>query len=216
MVFHLAAETGTAQSMYEVEMYHKTNIEATTKLLQFYLKFPDYVPNKIILSSSRAVYGEGCHGSVETDCINPLSVYGATKAYQEQLFRILLTGKIDFSILRLQNVYGPHTSLVNPYVGVLNVFPNRMLYDEDVFIYEDGLMKRDFVFIDDVVNAFILAMQTDVKYDTFNIGSGVPVTILELANGLLQLLDSKSKIIITGKKRQGDVKCNFADLTKSS
>lgn len=219
-VFHLASETGTGQSMYESDKYHHVNIDGTYKLLNFYLKNPNYAPKKIILASSRAVYGEASTinnipiASKETDNLNPLSIYAATKLYQENLFNILLTDKIDYNILRLQNVYGPCQSILNPYTGIIGIFSKLMLNNEDVFVFEDGLMSRDFVFIDDVVKSFLLVMDSKHTNQTFNVGYGESIDVITLVNKMVEILDSKSNIIITNKKRKGDIRHNFADLTK--
>ena len=193
-VIHLAAETGTGQSMYEISRYNEVNILGTTHLLDI-LANENHTIKKMIIASSRSIYGEGkylckndgvvypnqrqdidmANGKFNLVCfkcneplqllatdehskIHPSSIYGITKQHQEQM--ILLIGKslnIPAVALRYQNVYGPGQSLNNPYTGILSIFSTRLLNGNGIDIYEDGQESRDFVFIDDVVSATILA-----------------------------------------------------------
>ena len=119
--------------------------------------------------------------------------------------------------LRYQNVYGPGQSLINPYTGILTVFSTRGLNNNDIDIYEDGMQSRDFVFIDDVVSATVLALEKEEgNGEVFNVGSGVAITVKEVANILKSLFNFTVNISVTGKYRLGDVRHNYADLTKIS
>lgn len=252
VVVHLAAETGTGQSMYEIQKYSDNNINGTACLLEVLVN-QKHAINKVILSSSRAVYGEGkynckdhgvvfpdnrkqndllsgdfnvkcpiCKTSVEclpTDEkaeIKPLSIYAITKYAQEQL--ISLTSKsinISSIILRYQNVYGPGQSLSNPYTGILSIFSTNLINEKGINIFEDGEETRDFVYIDDVVDATILAMGKKLKGNIiYNVGSGKRCSIKEVAELLKSKYDSKSNLNISGNFRLGDIRHNFADLTR--
>jgi len=131
---------------------------------------------------------------------------------------ILLMGKtlnIPAVALRYQNVYGPGQSLSNPYTGILSIFSTRLLNGNDIDIYEDGQESRDFVFIDDVVNATILALEKkEANHQVFNVGSGVATSVSEVANLLKSLYGSDVKISVSGKYRLGDIRHNYADLSK--
>jgi len=251
-VIHLAAETGTGQSMYEISRYNEVNILGTTNLLDI-LANESHSVKKIIIASSRSIYGEGKYlcrkdgivypkernatdmengnfnpmcdicGEQLTLCatdedskIHPSSIYGITKQQQEQM--ILLMGKtlnIPAVALRYQNVYGPGQSLSNPYTGILSIFSTRLLNGNDIDIYEDGKESRDFVYIDDVVDATILALEKDdANHQIFNVGSGVATTVSEVANTLKSSYNSDVKISISGKYRLGDVRHNYAELSK--
>jgi dTDP-L-rhamnose 4-epimerase len=251
-VIHLAAETGTGQSMYEIAKYNHVNIVGTSHLLDL-LANKKHNIKKVILASSRAIYGEGkyrCekHGVVCPDArilenlkkrnfnlicnkcklelqllatdekskIHPSSIYGITKQQQEQM--ILLIGKsigIPTVALRYQNVYGPGQSLKNPYTGILSIFSTRILNGNEIEIYEDGKESRDFVFIDDVIEATILALEKNqVNGEVINVGSGVPTTILKVAMTLKTLYNSNVNITVSNKYRLGDIRHNYADLTK--
>jgi dTDP-L-rhamnose 4-epimerase len=251
-VIHLAAETGTGQSMYEISRYNDVNILGTSHLLDFLANNKNSV-KKLIIASSRSIYGEGkykCenHGVVypndrivsnmmkgkfdlfcdacgselnlmptdENSKIHPSSIYGITKQQQEQM--TLLMGKslgIPAVALRYQNVYGPGQSLSNPYTGILSIFSTRILNGNDIDIYEDGEESRDFVFIDDVVEATILALEKEeANHQIFNVGSGETTSVSQVANSLKKLYDSNVNISIGGSFRLGDIRHNYADLNK--
>ena len=251
-VIHLAAETGTGQSMYEISRYNEVNILGTTHLLDI-LANENHSIKKMIIASSRSIYGEGkylckndgvvypnqrqnidlakekfnliCNkcseplqllATDENSKVHPSSIYGITKQQQEQM--ILLMGKalnIPAVALRYQNVYGPGQSLNNPYTGILSIFSTRLLNGNDIDIYEDGQESRDFVFIDDVVSATILALEkTEANNQIFNVGSGIATSVSEVANLLKSLYNSDVKISVSGKYRLGDIRHNYADLSK--
>ena len=251
IIVHLAADTGTGQSMYQIAKYTDSNISGTAILLDI-LTNEKHSVQKLIVASSRAIYGEGkycclehgifypdlrsdanMHNGIfnplcpictmpqkpmatdETSRICPSSVYGITKQVQEQL--VLLFGKttgIPVAAMRYQNVYGPGQSLKNPYTGILSIFSTAMLSNNDIDIYEDGNETRDFVYIDDVVNATILALEnTKIVNSAINVGAGKPISVMYVAHALKDLYGSSSQLKITGRYRQGDIRHNYADLT---
>ena len=252
VIVHLAAETGTGQSMYEIEKYNNVNVSGTKNLIDL-LKNEKHQVKKVLVASSRAIYGEGkyfCkeHGITypqkrnesdlikgnfnpvcekckvelqllatdEKSKINPLSHYGVTKYKQEKL--IMQMGralKIPTVALRYQNVYGPGQSLSNPYTGILSIFSTRILNGNNIDIYEDGEESRDFIFIDDVVDATILALENkNANNKVFNIGSGEATTVETIAKILKEKYNSNIKLEVSGKFRIGDIRHNIADLTK--
>ncbi len=251
-VIHLAAETGTGQSMYEITRYNDVNILGTSHLLNI-LANESHSIQKMVIASSRSIYGEGKYlcekdgvvypnernnidmakGIFELICsnckeklslqptdensrIHPSSIYGITKQQQEQM--ILLMGKsldIPAVALRYQNVYGPGQSLSNPYTGILSIFSTRILNGNDIDIYEDGEESRDFVFINDVVDATVLALEKEeANNQIFNVGSGVATTVSQVANSLKAFYNSNVNVTISGKFRLGDIRHNYADLSK--
>ena len=153
----------------------------------------------------------------ESSKIHPSSFYGITKQVQEQMI-ILATGlkKIRGFALRYQNVYGPGQSLKNPYTGILSIFSRIALKNERINVFEDGLESRDFVYIDDVVEATVKCLNPDLKgQHILNVGSGVPTSVLKVAQEIISYLESKSEIDISGVFREGDIRHNYADLTSS-
>lgn len=251
-IVHLAAETGTGQSMYEIDKYNNVNVGGTKNLIEL-LKNEKHQVKKVLVASSRAIYGEGkylCkeHGITypqkrnesdlikrkfnpicaeckvelqmivtdEKSKINPLSHYGVTKYQQEKLImQIGRTLKIPTVALRYQNVYGPGQSLSNPYTGILSIFSTRILNGNNIDIYEDGAASRDFIFIDDVVDATILALENkNANNKIFNVGSGEAITVGNVAKILKEKYNSNIKLEVNGKFRAGDIRHNSADLTK--
>jgi dTDP-L-rhamnose 4-epimerase len=251
IIVHLAAETGTGQSMYEISKYTDTNIGGTANILD-YLTNKSHSIKKLVVASSRAVYGEGkyrcgSHGIVfplarrkkemdagdfEVKCpfcgvnvsilptdeeskIHPTSIYGITKQMQEELVLTCCNSlKIPAISLRYQNVYGPGQSLKNPYTGILSIFSTCLINNIPINIFEDGKESRDFIYIDDVVNATIAGIEHDVDdYLNINVGTGVSTSVLKVANSLKNLYSSNSEIYISGNYRIGDIRHNNADIT---
>ncbi|RTY90316.1 SDR family NAD(P)-dependent oxidoreductase [Flavobacterium sp. GSN2] len=151
----------------------------------------------------------------ESSKIHPSSFYGITKQVQEQMIILATQLKnINGYALRYQNVYGPGQSLKNPYTGILSIFTRLALQNEEINIFEDGLESRDFVHIQDVVAATISCLKLEKKgQHILNVGSGVPVNVLEVAQEIVSYLKSNSEIKISGAFREGDIRHNFADLT---
>lgn len=146
----------------------------------------------------------------------PASVYASTKLMQEYLLVQAGDGAPwDATILRFQNVYGPGQSLRNPYTGVLSIFARQLLAGGELDIYEDGEIARDFVFVDDVVFSLVKAGSAEVAHGTIiDIGSGEPVSILEMARMLMRNLGvNDDSYKITGKFRIGDIRYACANIT---
>ena len=251
VVIHLAAETGTGQSMYEIYKYCNTNIGGTALLLDI-LANEKHSIKKVIVAESRAIYGEGTYncpncGTVypvardekamlngdfnvkcpkcgtnaelvktSEDClIHPTSVYGITKQVQGELVHTVCKSLgIPSVSFRYQNVYGPGQSLKNPYTGILSIFSNSLRQNHDINIFEDGTESRDFVYIDDVADATILAIENDkCAYKAFNVGTGKAVDVMTVAKYLKEFYKSESKINISGNFRLGDIRHNYADIS---
>jgi dTDP-L-rhamnose 4-epimerase len=145
----------------------------------------------------------------------PASVYASTKLMQEYLLKQAGEGASwKSTILRFQNVYGPGQSLRNPYTGVLSIFARQLLEGKTLAIYEDGMIARDFVYVDDVVHALVKAGWYDLPSGiTIDIGSGKPASILEIACLLMRHLDcTNDKYTVTGQFRAGDIRHACADI----
>lgn len=251
-VVHLAAETGTGQSMYDIQRYIDVNCNGTGILLD-YLANEKHNIKKVVVASSRAIYGEGkyscaehgvvypssrkdedmCKGEFEPKCpvcnrelsllptsedskIHPSSVYGITKQFQEQtVLNVCRSLGINAIALRYQNVYGPGQSLKNPYTGILSIFSTQILNGNSINIFEDGIESRDFVFIDDVVNATILAIENEgISGRSYNVGTGVGTSVIKVAKTLNEIYGNDVEINISGNYRIGDIRHNIADLGK--
>ncbi len=252
IVVHLAAETGTGQSMYEVQKYVDVNINGTAILLDLLVNGQHQV-QKVILASSRAIYGEGkyeceihgiiypkerieqdlLNGNYEPKChicnskikvlptdeeskIHPSSLYGITKQNQEQMVLSVCSSiNIPSVVFRYQNVYGPGQSLKNPYTGILSIFSTQILNGNNLNIFEDGEESRDFVYIRDVITATILGIENaSANGQIFNVGSGKQTKVTEVAAKLKEYYNSNIEINVTGNFRLGDIRHNFADISK--
>jgi dTDP-L-rhamnose 4-epimerase len=145
----------------------------------------------------------------------PGSVYAISKQDQEQLS--LVIGRaygIPTVALRYWNVYGARQALSNPYTGVCAIFSGRLLNDQPPMIFEDGRQVRDFVHISDIVQANLLALESDnANYHAINIGSGEVISILDVAHMLAGGLGKKIDPVITQKYREGDIRHCIPDLT---
>ncbi|HZY39324.1 MAG TPA: NAD-dependent epimerase/dehydratase family protein [Mucilaginibacter sp.] len=252
VIVHLAAETGTGQSMYQIEHYTNVNIGGTALLLDI-LANSEHSVNKVVVASSRSIYGEGKYLSEEQGvvypkhridaymkngdfevkypgCLMPLklvatdeeskihpsSVYGITKQNQEQMIMTVCpTINIAPVAFRYQNVYGPGQSLSNPYTGILSIFSTLIKNGKEVNVFEDGKETRDFVFIDDVVDATILGIEKEeANGEVFNVGTGIATEVNTVLSELLENYQAVIPVKISGNYRLGDIRHNFADLTK--
>lgn len=251
-IVHLAAETGTGQSMYLIDKYVDVNCGGTAKMLDV-LTNSEHKVKKVIVASSRAIYGEGKYhcekdgvvfpgkrrkrdldnGLFDIKCdicgsplallptdedakIQPESIYAITKSNQEQMVLISCDSlNIPAVALRYQNVYGPGQSLTNPYTGILSIFSTRILNNNNINVFEDGQESRDFVYIDDVIEATVLAIQKKInKSIALNVGSGISITVEYLANSLKKLYNSEVEVNVSGDYRIGDIRHNKADIEK--
>jgi dTDP-L-rhamnose 4-epimerase len=150
----------------------------------------------------------------ETKTPSMLSVYALSK-YDQECLSLMVGGayEIPTVALRFFNVYGPHQALSNPYSGVLAIFATRLLNERPPVIFEDGQQRRDFVYAGDVAEACRLALESDGAVGrAFNIGSGRPVTIKEVARLLADTLGIPIEPEITGECRIGDVRHCFPDI----
>jgi dTDP-L-rhamnose 4-epimerase len=120
--------------------------------------------------------------------------------------------------LRFFNIYGPRQALSNPYTGVLAIFSSRYLNDRPPIIFEDGLQRRDFVNVHDVVQACQLALENSTADgQVFNVGSGRPYSILDIASMIGEVLEKPwIKPQISGDYRVGDIRHCYADIDKAS
>lgn len=145
------------------------------------------------------------------------SVYALSKKDQEEL--CLLYGRtygLPVVALRYFNIYGTRQSLSNPYTGVAAIFASRLLNKRRPLVFEDGQQMRDFVSVHDVVAANLLSMSSDLANGkVLNIGSGMPVSIREVASAISQSLVVNVPCEITGKYRAGDIRHCFADISQA-
>ncbi len=254
VVFHLAAQVGVGQSMYQIEKYVDHNTRGTAILMEYIVSNRAKLNiRKVVVASSMSIYGEGQYACDRCGKFEPIersaedlksrrweyfcpncrtelkpvatgeektlrsnSIYAISKKDQEEI--VLNLGKaykIPSVALRFFNVYGPRQSLSNPYTGVCAIFQSRIKNDNPALIYEDGLQTRDFVSVKDIAAANILVMNSPkADYQYFNVGSGRPVSIIEIAKTLSRLYGKEPKITVKNEYRIGDIRHCFADISK--
>ena len=250
-IVHYAAETGTGQSMYEIQKYVDVNVNGTAIMLDLLANTNHHV-KKVVIASSRSIYGEGKYinergesvypqhrtseymdggdfevkfsgseilklvGTDEESKIHPSSVYGITKQNQEQMIMTVCpTLGIAPVAFRYQNVYGPGQSLKNPYTGILSIFSTQIKNGNGINIFEDGKETRDFVYIDDVVDATILGIEKEeANNEVFNVGTGVATDVISVATNLIKNYGVDVPVAVSGNYRLGDIRHNYADLSK--
>jgi len=152
----------------------------------------------------------------ESKPLQPTSVYAVTKRDHEELF--LTVGyayRIPTVALRYFNIYGERQALSNPYTGVAAIFSARVLNGQPPVIFEDGKQSRDFVHVSDVIQANVLALETDrADYQALNIGTGRPTSVRQVADAILGALDARDLApSVLGKFREGDIRHCYADIT---
>jgi len=198
VIFHAAAKISVPESQEKPDEYHKVNVEGTENVVNL-------SNAKIIFSSSAAVYGEYDRKVSEDDELNPESNYANNKVEGEAL-----VSKRKGLSLRYFNVYGPGQGNA----GVIAIFIKKALNNEDLIITGDGNQERDFVYVNDVVDANIAAVSYSGPEKVFNIGSGRSIKLRDLAELIIKLCNSESKIILE-KPRYGDLFYSCADITKA-
>jgi UDP-glucose 4-epimerase len=211
VVFHEAAMVSVDESVAKPKESHDVNATGTLNVLEA-ARTHDA---RVVLASSAAVYGDPNETPVpETHPLDPTSPYGLDKLASDHYARLYhdLYG-LETAALRYFNVYGPGQT-GGDYAGVIEVFLEQARNDDPITVHGDGEQTRDFVHIDDVVQANLLAAETDAVGQAFNVGTGESVTIRRLAELLRDAVDSDSEIVHTDP-REGDIQHSCADISKA-
>jgi len=201
IVIHLAAKTSVIDSIHNPSNTFQTNVQGTQNILDS--SKSNHI-SKIIVTSSAAVYKNSNNSVDEVSTIEPLSPYGQSKLDME---KITMQSKINYSILRLFNVYGDGQT-----TGVIANFKKNILENKPLTIFGDGKAIRDFIHIDNVIDAIILSMQS--TSGIYNIASGNGTNISDLAKLFIQLSGKNSEIIYKSA-RDGEIIYSVANITKS-
>lgn len=209
-IFHQAAQPGVRASWGKnFQVYVRDNILVTQRLLEGCLNSG---VKKFVFASSSSVYGDATELPIREDALpKPVSPYGATKLAAENMCYLYWKNYgLPAVSLRYFSVYGPRQ---RPDMAI-NKFVKAMLKDEAVVIYGDGGQTRDFTYISDVVNANILAAESHLDGEVFNIGSGVGISVnalIDLLEGILGKSAERSYV----EKRKGDVRHTIASIEKA-
>jgi len=254
IVIHLASMTGLGQSMYKPSDYCISNIDGTARLFESLIKNTKIRKNikKIIVASSKTIYGEGAYKCSEHGMIFPplrtieqlnkkdfelhcphcskvmqtmpipeekppncLSAYAITKYATENLAMIYgPTLNISTVAFRYFSVFGPRQSLSNPYTGVCSIFLSRIINSRQPVIFEDGSQIRDFVYVEDVARANLMALKKENFQGVYNLGTGIPQSIKQVAAAIGEVLGKKVAPKITHDFRYGDTRNDLSDNSK--
>src|SRR3989344_3800112 len=205
-VFHLAALADIVPSIESPVAYHKTNVDGTVNVLEASRKSKI---KRFVYAASSSCYGMSqIHPTSETSAIDPQYPYALTKHQGEQY--VLHWGqvyKLPVVSLRLFNVYGPRSRTSGTYGAVIGTFLAQKLHNEPFTVVGDGSQSRDFIYVTDVVNAFVLAAKSNITNETFNVGTGKPQSI----NTLVKLLGGDTIYV---PKRPGEPDKTQADIRK--
>jgi UDP-glucose 4-epimerase len=204
-VLHCAAMSRSGPSQDQIEVCTASNITGTQNML---LAARDAGVTRFIYSGSSTYYGNRTPPHRESDPPDLLNIYGLTKRVGEQ-YTLLFDENFDLPsiVLRYFNVYGPRQPQTGAYALVLGIFLNRKARGLPLEIHGDGLQRRDFVHVRDVVAANIAAMESPSRGEVFNVGSGTSLSVKQLA-------DMISPDQIHTPARKGDSEATLADISK--
>lgn len=210
IIVHLAAKAGVRPSLDDPVGYSDVNVNGTTVLLEGAKK---YAVKKFVFGSSSSVYGNNSKVPFcETDDVDfPISPYGATKKAGELICHSYShLYDIDVTCLRLFTVYGPRQ---RPDLAI-HKFCKLIEAGRPIPVYGDGSMRRDFTYIDDIIDGVVRAMQRCEGYEIYNLGRSQPIRLGELVSAIEKALGKKA-IINRLPMQPGDVKQTYADITKA-
>ena len=206
-VFHEAALASVQQSLNMKDEYFDVNVNGTENIFKLAREYG----LKVVFASSSSVYGNSKKVPIkESDDRKPINPYAQTKLEDEYLAKKYSDMNVDVIGLRYFNVFGHRQSM--EYAGVIKLFLEKIQQNASPKINGDGLQTRDFVHISDVVMANILAMDSDVKHGFFNVGTGNSISVLDLANVIINASGLSLKPI-HGPELSGDVRTTEANIT---
>jgi UDP-glucose 4-epimerase len=208
-VFHQAAQAGVRASWGKsFEIYTRNNIEATQKLLEFY---KDFAIKKFVYASSSSVYGDAELPMKEDSLLKPVSPYGVTKLAGENLCYLYYKNYgVPIVSLRYFTVYGPRQ---RPDMAI-HKFVKAISNGNEITVYGDGTQTRDFTYVDDAVEANILAAENNIIGEVFNIGGGSRIRVNALIDEIEKIVGKKANMKYI-EKQKGDVRDTWADVSKA-
>ncbi|MFH0825700.1 MAG: NAD-dependent epimerase/dehydratase family protein, partial [Pseudomonadota bacterium] len=212
-ICHLAARVSIRDSISNFYEDAKTNVIGTLNLLRAALSGSVW---KFVFASSMAVYADSPSPTpINEDAVTaPISPYGISKLTSEQYIMNLLSHEgRNWTVLRLFNTYGPGQGFT-PYVGVITIFTTKLMRGESPCIFGDGRQIRDFVYVGDVVHAFLQALQRSHTGGVFNIGSGIPRSVNDVAEVLKRNINPTIPIQY-GPRQWGEIIHSIADISKA-
>jgi len=208
-VFHQAALTSVPESFTKEDEYRRVNIDGTENIFKIAKEFDI----KVVYASSSSVYGNPKKIPIFEDFERkPINPYGVTKIEDEFLAEKYNKSGVKIIGLRYFNVYGKGQTL--DYAGVITKFLENIMIDKPPIIFGDGSQIRDFIFVQDVAKANFVSMNSSVTHGFFNIGTGIGISISELANLMIKLSEKNLKLEFDVLP-EGDVNESQADISLS-
>ena len=216
-VFHEAAFVSVTLSLRDPMLVNDVNVSGTLNLLKASV---DLNVKRFIVASSGAVYGDtGTPPRKEEDLPDPAQPYGVSKLAAESYTRAFYKSYgLETVALRYSNVFGPRQSfdIQCAYGGVVAIFLNRLMINMAPIIYGDGEQTRDFVYVQDVVEANMLALESKNAVGEFiNIGTGTETSVNKVAQALKDSLDKRDIKNIYAEPRLGELKRGYVDISKA-
>jgi UDP-glucose 4-epimerase len=214
VVFHEAAIVSVPKSIEDPKLVNHVNVDGTLNLLRNAL---NYDIERFVLASSAAVYGDGQKAPQKEDGLTrPISPYGLGKLTAERdCLEVHKMSGLRTTVLRYFNAYGPRSN-GGPYSSVINKFIERLMHKESPIIYGSGKQIRDFVSVEDIVRANIMAALSGKSIGrVYNVATGIPVSIEKLAHLLCDLMLGKdtAQSFDYMPKLLGDIEESLADIS---
>ena len=212
VVYHLVSTTVPTTSNQQISQELTANVVLSANLFEACVRCA--VKKVVFISSGGTVYGK------EVDCplkektaTNPISSYGLQKVTIEKLLYLYnYMHGLDYRVIRLANPYGPYQR-PNGVLGAVTTFTYKALKGEEIFVYGDGSVVRDFIYIDDAIRAILKIVNGDSKHHTFNLGCGYGTSIKQVLGIIQDALNVEMKITYK-EGRKVDVPVNFLDISR--
>lgn len=191
-IFHLAAQTSGRISQESPELDVDTNVKGMLNICNLARLVGN---SKIIFTSSMAVYGNKSEKLDEEHQLLPCSNYGVSKLAGEAYLKMFRDFDVKSTIFRLFNVYGPGQDMKNLKQGMASIYMSQLITDTKIDVTGSLDRFRDFIYIDDVVDALILGLQESTNNKVFNVGSEVKTTVAELISLIVDVSEHSSESV---------------------
>lgn len=212
VVYHLISTSMPSTSNNQIANELESNVVLSAKLLDACVK--ENVKKVVFISSGGTVYGKEVNCPIKEEAPTyPISSYGIQKITIEKLLYLYnYLYNLDYRVVRLANPYGPYQR-PNGLLGAVTTFTYKAINNQEISVYGDGSVVRDFIYIDDAIKGIINITNYNGQYKTFNLGSGKGTSIKELLNDIKEALDINLNITYK-EARSVDVPINYLDISR--